>query len=116
MARAGKVDLKAQRWIPDFPDADNIAMGLLHSEEGALAGLSGSSEIDELIEQGRRESDPALRHATYREIEKILTREALIVPLFHEQTYPLRAPSDPAVCGSAYRCRRVRYDELYSEG
>ena len=36
--------------------------------------------------------DPAARHAIYREIEEILAREALMLPLFHEQAYRFAWP------------------------
>jgi len=113
LAREGEVELKAQRWIPDFPDADNIAMGLLHSREGALAGLLGAPEIDRRIEQGRRETDPALRHAIYRELEELLAREALVIPLFHEQSYRFAHP-DLRGLKLGLSLPEVRYEELSS--
>ena len=39
------------------------------------------ARLDDLLEQGRRESDPAKRRAIYLSIEKLALDEALTVPL-----------------------------------
>ena len=89
-----------------------FVVGLLHSQEGVMAGLCNSPEIDERIEKGRVETDPALRHSIYREIEEIIAREALLIPLFHEQNYRF---THPGVRGLklSLSLPEVRYDELY---
>jgi|CXWL01.1.fsa_nt_gi ABC-type transport system substrate-binding protein len=79
------VDVVATRWLADYPDADSFLFGVLHSAEGDVGRLCGSPEIDELIERGRLEHDPAVRDSIYREIEDLLARQALLLPLFHEQ-------------------------------
>ncbi len=33
-----------------------------------------------------------VRHSLYREIEEIIAREALVLPLFHEQAYRFARP------------------------
>jgi ABC-type oligopeptide transport system substrate-binding subunit len=106
------VDLMACRWIADYPDADAFAMGLVHSREGLLAGLVHSPALDERIEKSRQETDPALRHALYREIEEELARERLLIPLFHEQTYRF---SHPTLRGFkiGFSLPEVRYEELF---
>jgi ABC-type transport system substrate-binding protein len=38
-----------------------------------------------LIERGRSETDPRVRHTIYREVEELVAREALLLPLFHDQ-------------------------------
>ncbi len=106
------VDLVACRWIADYPDADAFAIGIVHSREGLLAGLVDSPELDERIEKGRRETDPALRHTLYREIEEEVVRQSLLIPLFHEQTYRF---SHPTLRGFklGFSLPEVRYEELY---
>lgn len=80
-------DLLLTRWIGDFPDTDTFMYSLLHSEKGVVGRLCGTREIDALIEKGRRETDRDIRHEIYREIETIIEREALLLPLFYEQSY-----------------------------
>ena len=102
----------AWRWVADYPDTEGFVGNLLHSEEGALAGLCTSAEIDRLIERGRSEMEPGPRRAIYRELEELLRDEALVVPLFHEQIYRFRQSS---VRGFRFGLGppEVRYDELH---
>jgi ABC-type transport system substrate-binding protein len=88
---AGIVDMDMIRWVGDYPDADTF-VGILYSEKGYVGSFCGTREIDRLIEKGRVETDPELRHDIYREIEQIIARRALLVPLFHEQTYRFARP------------------------
>ncbi len=85
-------DMAVYRWIADYPDADGFVGTLLHSTEGSLGDFSGTPAIDRLIEAGRSESAPSLRHEIYREIEETIAREALLIPLFHDQTYRICQP------------------------
>ncbi|HEY4492567.1 MAG TPA: hypothetical protein VI958_11255, partial [Acidobacteriota bacterium] len=87
-----EADFVLTRWFDDYPDADTFYHGLLHSEKGLHGPFSGTPEIDRLIERGRTETDPAVRHRIYREIEQILSRRAIMLPLFHEQTYRFAQP------------------------
>jgi len=110
-ALAGEPDVLCYRWLADYPDPDSFATGLLHSRTGLLAGMLGDPALDRLCERGRRELDPALRHATYRELEEVLAREALIVPLLHEQSYRFCHPS--IECPRVYfALPEIRYEEI----
>lgn len=86
-----KVDLDIGRWIADFPDADTF-LHALHSEEGTWGSFCGTPELDRLIERGRVETRPELRHEIYREAEQVIAKHALLLPLFHEQTYRFARP------------------------
>jgi oligopeptide transport system substrate-binding protein len=86
-----KVDFDLLRWVGDYPDADTF-VGLLHSKEGYIGGYCGTPEVDRLIERGRTETDPEIRHDIYREIEDTVVRRALVLPLFHEQSYRFARP------------------------
>jgi len=90
--RRTDIDLHLGRWDADYPDADSFVRGLLHTREGMMGLLCGSPEIDALAERGRAESDPRVRHSLYRQVEEILVRDALIMPLFHEQVYRFARP------------------------
>jgi ABC-type transport system substrate-binding protein/serine/threonine protein kinase len=87
----GSVDLVIGRWAADYPDADSFA-NILATKEGLLGQLCGSTEMDRLIARGRSETSPAARHAVYRQIEEIIARDRLLLPLFHEQTYRFARP------------------------
>ena len=85
------VDVVVGRWLADYPDA-NTFVHILHSEQGISGRLCGTAELDSLIERGRAESSPTVRHSIYRQIEEIVARDALLLPLFHEQTYRFTRP------------------------
>src|SRR4029079_8706665 len=87
----GTADFVLGRWQADFPDADSFA-NILATKEGLLGRLCGSAEVDRLIARGRSETSPAARHAIYRQIEEIIARDRLLLPLFHEQTYRFARP------------------------
>jgi ABC-type transport system substrate-binding protein len=92
-ARAnGKAHIFVGRGVADYPDPDTFAYGILHSKEGTVGRFCGSPELDALILNARAELDPAARAALYREIEEILERDALLMPLFHEQVYRFARP------------------------
>jgi ABC-type transport system substrate-binding protein/serine/threonine protein kinase len=92
LIRRGEVDLGIGRWVADYPDADTFANGVLQSQEGFWGRLLGSPEIDYLVERGRSEVNPDLRHSIYRELEDLIARDALLIPLFHEQVYHFVRP------------------------
>lgn len=87
----GSADLLVSRWIADYPDADTFAH-IFQSQEGTIGRFCGTPEIDRLIERGRTETSPGVRHSLYRELEEILARESLLLPLFHEQAYRFARP------------------------
>ncbi|HVE64948.1 MAG TPA: ABC transporter substrate-binding protein, partial [Thermoanaerobaculia bacterium] len=89
---AGLADIVIARWASDYPDADTFVHGLLHSREGNVGNFVGNDELDSLIEKGRSEIEPRARHAIYRQVEDRIAREALLVPLFHEQSYCFARP------------------------
>ncbi len=108
--KGGEVDLCAARRIAAYPDSDAF-VNISHSRDGLLGQLIGNPEIDRLIEQGRVETDPVLRHVAYREIEQIFERQALLIPLFDEQ---ICCVARPEVSGLRIRLGwpKVAYEEL----
>ena len=87
----GTADVAVGRWGADYPDAHTF-VHLLHTQEGYIGRFCGSPEIDLLIEKGRAEPSPLVRHSLYRQIEEIIARDALMLPLFHEQAYRFARP------------------------
>jgi ABC-type transport system substrate-binding protein len=85
-------DLALGGWTADYPDTDSFVWGLMHSRHGMLGQLCGHPAIDKLAERGRAEPDPRQRHAMYREVEEIIARENLLLPLFYLQVYRFARP------------------------
>jgi ABC-type transport system substrate-binding protein len=110
----GTVDLAVGRWGADYPDADTFVY-ILHSTGGFLGRLCGSPEIDRLAERGRAETAPVQRHALYRQVEDKVAREALLLPLFHEQAYRFAQP-DVGGLSVSFGIPLVAYEELHLRG
>ena len=90
--KTADVDLAVMRWVADYPDADTFVNGILQSDEGILGRMLGSPQIDDLTERGRSEVNPDVRHSIYRQLEDLIARDALLIPLFHEQVYHFVRP------------------------
>jgi ABC-type transport system substrate-binding protein/serine/threonine protein kinase len=116
LTRTGGTDLNVGRWNADYPDADTFVYGLLHAEVGFLGRYAGDPELNRLAERGRAETDPRVRHTIYRQVEERVVREALLLPLFHDQVYCFARPeveglvsvsqSNPIVCYENLSIRR----------
>ena len=109
-AKKGSVDLDLGRWIADYPDPDTFACQL-HSEWGFLGRMCTAPEVDRLVERARVETEPAVRHALYREVEEIIARESLLIPLFHEQAYRFARPEVEGL-SVAFGIPTVAYEKL----
>ncbi|MDA8016180.1 MAG: ABC transporter substrate-binding protein [Thermoanaerobaculia bacterium] len=114
LARRGEADLLLARWVAVYPDADCFFSGLWQSQSGLLRSAHRDVDLERLVEQARTELDPALRHALYRSAEDHIHRQALLLPLFHEQNHRL---AGPGVAGLRLGITLpvVRYDELAVE-
>jgi ABC-type transport system substrate-binding protein/serine/threonine protein kinase len=88
----GGTDIVVGRWNADYPDADSFVYSVVHSEAGFLGRLAGGPELDRLAEEARAETDPRLRHSIYRQVEELIARDALLLPLFHDQAYCFARP------------------------
>ena len=107
---AGSADVYLGRWAADYADADSFAY-VLNSRDGFLSRFCGLAEVDELIDSGRVVPDPGARHQIYRRLEGIIARDALLLPLFHEQIYRFARPEVEGLTVS-YSAPAVHYDEL----
>jgi len=105
-----KADLIVGRWSADIPDPDNFVYAFLHSR-GFYGGIAGSPDLDALIRRGREEGDAAARRVVYRQIEDMIARDALVLPLFHDQIYRVARPEIDGLSVS-YFPPFVRYENL----
>jgi methyl-accepting chemotaxis protein/ABC-type transport system substrate-binding protein len=83
----------ARNWFADFPDPDNFFYVFFHSRSEALTGMFYRyTELDELIERGRRTVDRQQRTEIYRQLDSRILLEAPIATLFHERYFILHRP------------------------
>jgi peptide/nickel transport system substrate-binding protein/oligopeptide transport system substrate-binding protein len=66
-------------WYADYPDPDNFLYVLCHSQSKTNRMGYQNVEVDRLLEQARRETDYMRRIELYREIEKMVMKEAPII-------------------------------------
>jgi len=111
--RRGEADLAVGRWNADYPDADTFVYGVLHSTAGSMGRLIARPEIDQLTEQGRAETDPRVRHSLYRKIEDLVARDALLLPLFHDQVYAFARPEVEGFASVGQTSPTVFYEDLW---
>ena len=111
--RKGDADLAVGRWGADYPDADTFVYGVLHSAAGNMGRHVGRPEIDQLAEQGRAETDPRVRHSLYRRVEEIVAREALLLPLFHDQVYAFVRPEVEGFASVGQTSPTIFYEDLW---
>jgi ABC-type transport system substrate-binding protein len=111
-SRTGAADLNVGRWNADYPDADSFVHGFVHSEAGYLGRYIGDPELDRLVDQGRAETDPRARHAIYRHVEELIARDALLLPLFHDQIYCFARPEVEGLTFVSQGSPIVAYENL----
>jgi peptide/nickel transport system substrate-binding protein len=90
--RKAPTDLSIGRWGADYPDADTFVYGVLHSTAGNMGRYVNRPDVDQMIDQARAETDPRVRHSLYRTLEELVAKDALLLPLFHDQVYAFARP------------------------
>ncbi len=113
LSEAGDADIEVGRWTGDYPDTDTFMYGCLHSSAGAFRNYLSSPELDRLADQGRREADPRVRHSIYRQTEELLARDALILPLFHDQVYCFARPEVHGLTTIGQSNAPIPYEDLW---
>ena len=79
-------------WCADYPDPENFADVLFHSESGQNNGGYANPELDALLERARVEQDVARRIAMYQQAEQMLVDDAAALWTTHSFSYELVKP------------------------
>ena len=79
-------------WCADYPDPENFADVLFHSESGQNNGGYSNPELDALLEQARVEQDVTRRIAMYQQAEQLLVDDAAALWTTHSFSYELVKP------------------------
>lgn len=113
LSDGGDADLDIGRWTADYPDTDTFLYGVLHSGAGAFRKYIAAPELDQLADQGRIETDPRVRHSLYRQAEELIARDALILPLFHDQVYCFARPEVEGLTTIGQSNAVIPYEDLW---
>ncbi|WP_411101263.1 ABC transporter substrate-binding protein [Streptomyces sp. cmx-4-9] len=95
---AGEFDAYTIGWIADFPDADNFLAPLVGADSSMNNGFSDKN-IDALIARTQSHSDRGEAAADFRELQKLVTQQAPMVPIWQKKDYVM---SREAVAGAQY--------------
>jgi len=79
-------------WMADYPDPHNFLDLLFHSESDENHMGYANPEVDRLLVQARVEQDAGRRLQLYQQVEEILVRDAVWIPLWHDRDYFLIKP------------------------
>jgi len=84
----GKAKFWRSGWIADYPDAENY-LSLFYSKNFCPTGPNYTHfslpEYDRLFEETMTTMDDSTRFAKYHELDRIIVKEAAIVPLYYDQ-------------------------------
>lgn len=85
----GDFDLAYSGWIADFPDADSMLFPLLSErlQKQGFANIAGARRQDlrDLLTAARRERDAKKRQALYRDLDRIVIADGLVIPLYQDK-------------------------------
>jgi len=70
-------------WLADYPDPDNFLYPLFHSQSQTNYYRYRNPEVDQLLDDARRETDDLRRVKLYRKAEQIILNDAPAVMLLH---------------------------------
>jgi ABC-type transport system substrate-binding protein len=76
-------------WCADYPDPENFADVLFHSNVPQNFGGYSNPELDTLLEAARIEPDVTKRIAMYQEAERIIVNDAPVLFTTHSLSYQL---------------------------
>ena len=79
-------------WCADYPDPENFADVLFHSQSAQNNGNYSNPEVDRLLESARTESDISKRIEMYQHAEQIIVDDAPVLFTTHSLSYQLVKP------------------------
>lgn len=81
--RAGEFQVVLATWSPDYPDVDGFASAFYRTDTAAAKRVGFSDPaIDELLDQGISEPDPAKRAEIYAELQQQVIEHAVYIVLY----------------------------------
>ncbi len=79
-------------WCADYPDPENFADILFHTEGNVNEGGYSNAELDEILEAARIETDVVKRIGMYQQAEDIILRDVPVLFTIHYVSYTLVKP------------------------
>jgi oligopeptide transport system substrate-binding protein len=79
-------------WCADYPDPENFADALFHTDSQQNNGGYSNPALDALLERGRVEQDVPSRIAMYQEAEQMIVDDAPVLFTVHSLSFELVKP------------------------
>jgi ABC-type oligopeptide transport system substrate-binding subunit len=79
-------------WCADYPDPENFADVLFHTDSLQNSGNYSNPELDALLEQARVERDVSRRIPMYQQAEQMIVNDAPVLFTTHSLSYQLVKP------------------------
>lgn len=79
-------------WVADYPDPEAILLPLWGSAQPDNATSFANDDVDALLAEAAAESNPALRVEIYREAQRIVIAENVVIPAYFDMQYVVRKP------------------------
>jgi peptide/nickel transport system substrate-binding protein/oligopeptide transport system substrate-binding protein len=84
MLEQGKLSMFRLAWRADIPDPDNVLSPLLHSASLTNRTFYRNPQVDQLLEQARKELNDVQRAVLYRRVERLVMDDAPWIPQHYE--------------------------------
>jgi peptide/nickel transport system substrate-binding protein len=85
----GDFDLANSSWIADYPDPDSMLYPLLSEQllQQGFANIAGAKRMDlqNVLRMARRESDAQKRQSLYRNLNRSIINDSLVLPLYQDK-------------------------------
>ncbi len=82
----------SQGWCADYPDPENFASVLFHSDTAMNYGNYNNQELDSLLEKAAVETDTMKRILMYQQAEQIIASDVPAIFVSHGMSYVLVKP------------------------
>ena len=84
--------LFSSNWCADYPDPENFADVLFHTDAQQNIGKYSNPALDAMLDQARTEQDVSKRIALYQQAEQMIVQDAPVLFISHQVSYMLVKP------------------------
>lgn len=91
-AKAGEIIFYRLGWLADYPTMDNFLYPLFYSKSSDNYSEYNNPEVDKLLIEARSTVDKDQRIAKYREVEKMILKDAAFAPIYFYGTRRIIQP------------------------
>ncbi len=112
MIAHSKVPFFRGSWIADYPDAENY-LSLFYSNNFSPSGPNtthfSNKKYDELYESALRESDESRRNELYKQMNRIISDESPVIPLFYDMVVRICPTNISGFTGNAMNTLKLKF-------